>query len=157
MALSPVTAPHNNEAAPGRRYPSAPVAGVGALIFHQGKLLLVQRGKEPLRGWWSLPGGAIELGETALDALRREIEEETGLIVEPLRLVEIFERIQRDDTGRVEFHYVVADWICQWTGGQLRAASDAMDARWVSREEIHALPVTSGTLEIVLRHWVAEA
>ena len=150
---SRVAMPETSEA--GCRYPARPVAGVGALVFHEGKLLMVQRGKEPLRGWWSLPGGAIELGEAAQEALRRELLEETGLVVEPIRLVEIFERIQRDETGRVEFHYVVADWICHWTGGALRAGSDAMDARWVTREEIGGMQVTGGTLEIVLRHWVS--
>lgn len=143
--------PHNSPAS--RRYPDRPVAGVGALLFEGGKVLLVQRGQEPLRGWWSLPGGAIELGEPILEALRREVREETGLEIEPIRLAEIFERIQPDREGRIEFHYVVADWVCRVTGGTPQPGTDAAALRWVAREDLASLQITSGTLEIVLRHW----
>src|SRR6266480_1470427 len=89
-----------------RRYPTRPLVGVGALIFQRGKILMAQRGKEPLKGWWSLPGGALETGESLQAAVRREVREETGLEVEPQGVFEIFERIMRDEAGTVEYHYV---------------------------------------------------
>jgi 8-oxo-dGTP diphosphatase len=117
-----------------REFPSAPLVGVGAVVVDQGRVLLVRRGTEPLKGHWSLPGGLIELGETLPHAVIREVREETGLIVEPLELIELLDRIHRDEK-RVRYHYVIADYLCRVTGGALRAASDAEDVRWVERTE----------------------
>ncbi|MBS1857553.1 MAG: NUDIX hydrolase, partial [Acidobacteria bacterium] len=100
-----------------RRYPKRPLVGVGALIFQRGRILMAQRGKEPLKGWWSLPGGAVEAGETLDAAIRREVLEETGLMVEPLRIHEVFERILRDAEGAAEYHYVLIDYICRILSG----------------------------------------
>src|SRR5207253_7265632 len=100
-----------------RRYPKRPLVGVGAIILRQDRILMAQRGKEPLKGWWSLPGGALELGESLADAVRREVREETGLEIRPLGVLEIFERILRDASGEPEYHYVLIDYICRITGG----------------------------------------
>jgi mutator protein MutT len=117
-----------------REFPLAPLVGVGAVVVDQGRVLLVRRGTEPLKGHWSLPGGLIELGETLPHAVIREVREETGLIVEPLELIELLDRIHRDEK-RVRYHYVIADYLCRVTGGALRAASDAEDVRWAERVE----------------------
>lgn len=116
-----------------RRYPQRPVLGIGALIFDRGRILLVERGKEPLKGYWSLPGGVLEIGETLEQGIIREVREETGLEVEPLKMLEIFERIIRDSQGAPEYHYVLIDYICRVTGGSLRAADDASRVAWVPR------------------------
>ena len=117
-----------------REFPQAPLVGVGAVIVEQGKVLLVQRGSEPLKGHWSLPGGLVEVGESLHAAVVREVTEETGLLVEPVELVELLDRIYRDG-DRVRYHYVIADYLCRVTGGSLQAASDAAAARWVERAE----------------------
>jgi 8-oxo-dGTP diphosphatase len=141
-----------NEVDP-RRYPSRPVAGVGGVLVDVAaqRVLLVQRGKPPLQGQWSLPGGGMEAGEYAMDALRREMQEETGLVVEPLMLFEVFERILRDDAGRVEYQYLLLDYLCEIRGGQLQAGSDVSAVRWFAREELSSAAITSGTLEVVTR------
>lgn len=117
-----------------REYPAAPLTGVGAVVVHGGKVLLAQRGTEPARGQWSLPGGLIELGESLTSAVIREVREETGLLVEPVELIELVDRIYRDGE-RVRYHYVIADYLCRVTGGELQAASDAAAVRWVERAE----------------------
>lgn len=117
-----------------REFPEAPRVGVGAVIVHESRVLLVQRGREPLKGHWSLPGGLIELGESLQNAVVREVEEETGLRVEPLELIELLDRIHREE-DRVRYHYVIADYLCRVTGGTLKAASDADAVRWVERAE----------------------
>ena len=122
-----------------REYPDAPIAGVGAVIVNDGLVLLVQRGHEPLKGEWSLPGGALELGETLQQGICREVLEETGLIVEPLAVVEVFDRIARDADGRTRYHYVLVDFLCRVTGGSLACATDAADARWAGPEDLAAL------------------
>jgi ADP-ribose pyrophosphatase YjhB (NUDIX family) len=122
-----------------REYPDAPIAGVGAVIVSDGQVLLVQRGHEPLKGEWSLPGGALELGETLQEGICREVLEETGLIVEPLAVVEVFDRIVADADGRTRYHYVLVDFLCRVTGGSLACATDAVDARWVGPEDLFAL------------------
>ena len=109
-----------------REYPERPIVGVGAVIFDEGRVLLVQRGHAPMQGEWSLPGGALEVGETLEEGVRREVLEETGLIVEPVAMIEVFDRIARDDTGRVQFHYVLVDYLCRITGGSAACASDAV-------------------------------
>ncbi len=111
-----------------RSYPDRPWVGVGGIVFQDDKVLLVKRGKEPGLGKWSIPGGAVDVGETVKTAIQREIEEETGLLVEVLDLVEIFERIIPDSQGRILYHYVLLDYWCRMKGGQLKAQSDAADA-----------------------------
>ena len=106
-------------------------------MIHQGRVLLVQRGQEPLRGEWSLPGGALELGETLEAGVSREVWEETGLRVKPVKIVETLDRIVRD-AGGVRYHYVLIDFLCEWTGGELACGSDACDARWLRREELNS-------------------
>jgi 8-oxo-dGTP diphosphatase len=117
-----------------REFPVAPLMGVGAVIVDQGRVLLVRRGSEPLKGQWSIPGGMLELGEPLIGGVIREVQEETGLTVEPVELVELLDRIHREGE-RVRYHYVIADYLCRVTGGTLEAASDADEVRWVERAE----------------------
>ena len=130
--------------------------GVGALIIENGRILLVERGREPLRGYWSLPGGVVETGERLEFAVRREVREETGLEVEVLHLLEVFERIMfehimKDENGRVEYHYVLMDYVCRPTGGTLCAADDASAVRWFAPEEIEGLKITEGTPAVIAK------
>jgi ADP-ribose pyrophosphatase YjhB (NUDIX family) len=132
-----------------REYPDRPVAGVGAVIVASGRVLLVRRGTSPRTGHWSLPGGAQELGETFAEACVREVREETGLAVEVLGLVDVVDSITRDDTGRVRFHYLLADMLARPSGGALKAGSDVADARWFTPEEALALPLWSETARVI--------
>jgi ADP-ribose pyrophosphatase YjhB (NUDIX family) len=132
-----------------RRYPRRPILGVGAIILDRDRVLMVERGRPPLQGMWSLPGGVLEAGETLEQGLRREILEETGLEIQPHGVVEIFERIMRDAEGRPEYHYVVIDYLCSATGGALRAASDSANAVWVPRRALGRLHITKGTLPVI--------
>jgi len=137
--------------ADSRRYPERPILGVGAIINDGARVVLVERGDEPLRGMWSLPGGAVEVGETLAEAVKREVREETGLEVEPLSVAEIFERIIRDADGRPEYHYVLVDYLCRPVSGELRAASDAARAIWAAHGELRSYQITEGTLDVILR------
>lgn len=123
-----------------REYPEAPIVGVGAVVVHAGRVLLIERGQEPLKGEWSPPGGALELGETLEEGVVREVEEETGLRVEPVRVAEVFDRILRDEDGRVRYHFVLVDFLCRLSAGQstdaVQCASDAVRARWAGPDEL---------------------
>jgi ADP-ribose pyrophosphatase YjhB (NUDIX family) len=114
-------------------------------------VLLVERGKPPLKGFWSLPGGAVETGERLEEGVRREVLEETGLVVKPVRLFTIFERIMRDDQGEAEYHYVLVDYLCRVTGGALDAASDVSRVEWVPRTALSRYKITEGTLPVIER------
>jgi ADP-ribose pyrophosphatase YjhB (NUDIX family) len=140
-----------------RRYPPRPVLGVGALIFNRDKILLVERGNDPLKGYWSLPGGVLEIGETLEEGIVREVREETGLEVKPLKVLEIFERIIRDAQGAPEYHYVLIDYICRVTGGSLRAADDASRAAWVPRRLLSTYAITTGTLPVIEKGFLTRA
>ena len=135
-----------------RRYPSSPIVGVGAVIVtaHR-EVVLVRRAREPLAGQWSLPGGAVEAGETLAVALAREVHEETGLDVEPGGLVDVLDRIYTDADGRVEYHYVLADFLCRPRGGQLRAGSDVTDAIAVSPATLDAYALPADTRRVIAR------
>jgi len=122
---------------------------VGAIILDRDRVLLVERGKPPLQGYWSLPGGVLETGETLEEGVRREIREETGLEIHPRAVVEIFERIMRDAAGRAEYHYVLVDYLCRVTGGTLCAASDCASAVWVSRRHLANYQITEGTVPVI--------
>lgn len=128
--------------------PSAPVVGVGGVVLRDGRVLLIRRGKEPLLGRWVIPGGTVELGETLEEALVREMEEETGLRVEPLEVLTVFDRIEREG-DRVSFHYVIVDFLCRWVSGRAVAASDAQEVAWASPEEIPGYDLPPKALEVV--------
>ena len=134
-----------------RRYPKRPIIGVGSIIIDEGRVLLAERGREPLKGYWSLPGGIVEAGEKLEEAIRREVREETGLEIETLGMFEIFERIMPDANGRPEYHYVLMDYLCRVVGGKLAAASDVSGAAWVSEQNLRDYRLTEGTLAVVER------
>jgi ADP-ribose pyrophosphatase YjhB (NUDIX family) len=142
-----------------REFPEAPIVGIGAVVVEQGRVLLVQRGHEPLKGRWSLPGGKLELGESLTQGVAREVREETGLIVKALELVELIDRIHRESglAGEsVRYHYVIADYLCRVVGGTLHAASDADAVRWVERAEWNshsALALDPITVRVIEAGW----
>jgi 8-oxo-dGTP diphosphatase len=138
-----------------REFPQAPLVGVGAVIVHHDKVLLVRRGHDPLKGHWTLPGGVLELGESLAEGVTRETHEETGLEVEVIELVELLDRIHREE-GHVRFHYVIADYLCRVTGGTLQAATDVDAARWVERAEWNshsALNLDPITVRVIEKGW----
>jgi 8-oxo-dGTP diphosphatase len=114
-------------------------------------ILLVQRGKQPLQGYWSLPGGAVETGEHLRDAIAREVLEETGLTVEAGEMAEIFERLLPDATGATEYHYVLLDFLCRIVSGTPKPGDDSCAVRWIRRQDLHMFPITPGTLEVIER------
>ncbi len=133
----------------GRRYPARPVLGVGALIFDSGRVLLVERGKPPLIGSWSLPGGCVETGETLEGAIAREVLEETGLQVSVDSIATVFERIMPDESGTCEYHYVLVDFYCTTIGGRLQPGDDSRSAAWFDLESLRGLIMTEGTREVI--------
>ena len=128
--------------------PRAPVVGVGGVVVKDGRVLLARRGKEPLYGRWVVPGGTVELGETLEEALVREMQEETGLRVEPVEVLTVFDRIQRDG-DRVVYHYVIVDYLCRWLEGEARAASDALEVAWAGPADLPAYDLPPKALEVV--------
>jgi mutator protein MutT len=134
-----------------RRYPDRPFVGVGAVIVHEGKVLLVKRKYEPLAGQWSLPGGAVEVGETLEACLIREMLEETGLEVRVGPVIEVFDRITHDAEGRVMYHFVLVDYLCWPTGGTLRASSDVAEARFADPGDLFQYDLTTKATSVVQR------
>jgi 8-oxo-dGTP diphosphatase len=132
-----------------RRYPARPVVGMGGIAFIDGRVVLVQRRFEPLAGRWSIPGGALELGESLQDGLVREMREETGLDVEVGPLVDLFDRVTRDENGRIQFHYVLADYLCHVRGGTLAAGSDVADVVLAAPSALERFELTGKTLEVI--------
>jgi len=126
-----------------------PSVGVGAVVVHEGRVLLIRRGKEPLRGRWTVPGGTVEVGETLHEALVREIQEETGIVVRPRDVLLVFDRIERDDGG-VRYHYVIIDYLCDYVSGSPRAGSDAEAVALVPPEDLPAYALPDKAQGVVL-------
>ncbi len=132
-----------------RDYPDRPIIGVGAVIVSQGRALIVRRATEPLKGEWSIPGGALELGEKLHEGLRREVLEETGLHVEPQEVLEVFDSIFNDQDGRTQYHYVLIDYLCRVAGGEACAGSDVSEVRWVTEDELGGLGLRESIERVV--------
>ena len=136
----------------GRRHPLRPIVAVGAVILDDDRVLLIKRGQEPLKGEWSLPGGAVESGETLAAALAREVREETCLEVEVGPVVEVLDSIRRDAGGRAEYHYVIIDYACRVRGGTSTVASfgtDAADVQWVAVADLEHYGVTTTAIAVI--------
>jgi ADP-ribose pyrophosphatase YjhB (NUDIX family) len=143
-----------------REFPLRPLIGVGGVVIYQDRVLLIKRGAEPLLGEWSIPGGMLELGETLTEGVSRELKEETGIEARVGPLIELFERIWRDDDGAVEgiakprFHYVIADFLCEYVSGNAAPGSDATDVAYASENELGDYQLTSTATRIIKKAFV---
>jgi len=135
-----------------REYPAQPIAGVGAVIVQNGKILLVKRGVEPAKNLWSIPGGMVELGEKVQDALIREVKEECGLKVEIMKLIDVVDSITVNEEGRVKFHFVILDFLAKVKGGTLKPADDVLDARWIPLEKVENYDLTKSFRSFFRKH-----
>ena len=140
-----------------RDYPERPILGVGAVIVHEQRVVLVRRAREPLQGEWSLPGGMLELGETLRQGAAREVLEETGLTVQVGEILDVFDRIIRDSDGRIRFHYVLVDFFCTPVAGELRAGSDVSDACWLGWPEVELLGLPDSVQQVISTGFQAAA
>jgi 8-oxo-dGTP diphosphatase len=132
-----------------REHPKQPLIGVGALIVENGSVVLIKRGKAPLLGEWSIPGGMLELGETLRQGVERESLEETGLVVRATELLGVFDRVVPDTDGKIVYHYVLIDFLCEHVSGELRAGADAADAKWFTPDQIAKLPLAEDTAGVI--------
>ncbi len=132
-----------------RDYPARPIIGVGAVVFKDDHVLLVRRGRPPLDGSWSLPGGAQELGETTREALRRELDEETGVRADIVALLDVVDYISRDDRGRTRHHYTLIDYLCRWRSGVPRPGGDVRAAEWFTLAALPALDLWDETARVI--------
>lgn len=125
-----------------REYPERPIIGVGGVVISDGRVLLVRRGSPPLQGQWSIPGGILESGETLIEGVRRELAEETGIDVRVGTLIEVFERIDRDPSGKAQYHFVVLDYLCEAVRGIALAGSDVSEVAWAAPFELEKYSLT---------------
>ncbi|HEV2349252.1 MAG TPA: NUDIX hydrolase [Terriglobia bacterium] len=144
-----------------REFPKFPLVGVGGVVIHRERVLLIRRKHEPLKGEWSLPGGLVELGEELHQAVCRELKEETGLEVEPLEIMAVFDRIMRvpRNPTRVRYHFVIVDYACRWKCGRIFPSSDVMDARWVRPENLrqyNLTPLASAVISEAFKYFERE-
>lgn len=132
-------------------YPKYPRMAVGAFVFHKNRILLVKRGDPPAIRKWAIPGGSVELGETLQEAAEREILEETGITIHARTPAFTFDVIDRDEMGRIRFHYVIVDLMADYISGELRAGDDALDVCWASSSDIESLDVSEKTVQALKR------
>jgi len=125
-----------------RLYPNRPIVGVGAIIIQNGKILLEKRKNDPGRGKWSIPGGIVELGESLEQTVIREVQEETGLVVDAPELIDVVGQAALDESGKVKYHFVIVDYLVKLKGGTARAASDAAELEWVLLDEVEQKDLT---------------
>jgi len=132
-----------------REYPDCPRVGVGAIVVKDGRILLVKRAAEPSRGLWAIPGGSLELGETLGEGAEREILEETGIVVDAKHPVYTFEYLERDPLGKIRFHFVIVDLLAHYVRGDLKAADDALEARWLSPTDLKTIELSVNTVKVL--------
>lgn len=132
-----------------REYPDRPWVGVGCIVFRGEQVLLVQRGKPPRIGMWSLPGGAQHVGERAEDAARRELREEAGIEVGAMELAAVVDAVSHDEEGRVRFHYTIVDFCAEWASGEASAADDVQDVAWAAPHELEGFALTAEVHRVI--------
>jgi 8-oxo-dGTP diphosphatase len=134
-----------------REYPDRPIVGVGGVVIAGDRTLLIRRGSAPLQGQWSIPGGMLELGESIVEGVRRELAEETGLDVRVLGLIEVFERIIPGEGGRTRYHFVILDYLCEMISGEAKAASDVTDVAWAREQDLDRYSLTDIATRVIKR------
>jgi 8-oxo-dGTP diphosphatase len=127
------------------------MVGVGGVVVSNGRALLIRRGGPPLEGQWSIPGGMLEVGETLLEGVRRELLEETGIEVRVRELIDVFERINLDGGGKTRYHFVVLDYLCEALSGEARAASDVTDVAWAAPSELANYSLSETATRVILK------
>jgi len=132
-----------------RRYPDGPIVAVGGIVVKDGRVLLIRRGKEPSYGLWSIPGGAVNLGEELRAATRREVREECGIEIDVTDIVEVLDRVVRDSDGRIQYHYVLVDYLARWASGDPAPSSDVLEVRWVVPDDLSHYQMTRGTADVI--------
>ncbi len=139
----------DQDAHPRRMYPSAPLVGVGAVAIRNANILLVKRAFEPGAGKWSIPGGLVELGEKLSEACAREMHEETGIEIEVLELINVFDMVDRDDSGKVKYHFVLVDFLTKPIGGEERPSAEVSEMKWVTRDEARKMDLTRTARKVI--------
>ena len=134
-----------------RSYPNRPIVGVGVVVFRDDRVLLIKRGKPPRMGDWSLPGGMQEIGETVFEAAVREVQEETGVTICDIALIDVVDSITLDDDARVQFHYTLIDVVAKWRSGEPAGGSDAMHAEFVSLDDVSKMVLWRETHRIIAK------
>lgn len=132
-----------------REYPERPIVGVGGVVIHNARALLIRRGRAPLEGEWSIPGGMLEIGETLLEGVQRELLEETAIEVKVLDLIEVFERVTRDEAGQLKYHFVILDYLCEAVRGDAQAGSDVTDVAWARESELSGYSLTPTATRVI--------
>ena len=133
-----------------RIYPTAPLVGVGVVIFNEKKqVVLIKRGNEPKKGLWAIPGGTVELGEQVRETAIREIKEECNINIELSDLIGVVDLILKDSNGKVQYHYVLIDYLAQYSGGELKPQSDVSEAGWFYQNELEKLDIPEVTLKVL--------
>ncbi|MGB9243810.1 MAG: NUDIX hydrolase [Candidatus Acidiferrales bacterium] len=132
-----------------REYPERPLVGVGGVVIRDERALLIRRGSAPLEGEWSIPGGMLEIGETLLEGVQRELLEETAIEVKVLDLIEVFERLTPDEAGKLKYHFVILDYLCEVVRGEARAGSDVTDVAWARETELNAYSLTPTATRVI--------
>lgn len=132
-----------------REYPQRPIPGVAAITLKGNQILLTVRGKEPSKGMWGLPGGVIEIGETRVEALMREVYEETNIVVEPIELLTVFDSIRKDEDDNVKYHYILFEYLCKYISGDLKPGDDAPDALWIPIDDLDSVNIMPSTRRFI--------
>lgn len=125
------------------------MVGVGGVVIRDGRALLIKRGSAPLKNQWSIPGGTLELGESIQEGVRRELLEETGIEVRVGELIEVFDRIFRDEAGKIQYHFVIVDYLCEAISGEAKAASDVTDVAWVNEADLWNYKLTEAATRVI--------
>ena len=132
-----------------REYPERPIVGVGGVVIHNERALLIRRGSAPLEGEWLIPGGMLEVGETLLEGVQRELLEETAIEVKVLDLIEVFERVTRDEAGKFKYHFVILDYLCEVVRGEAQAGSDVTDVAWARESQLSEYSLTPTATRVI--------